>query len=281
MSPESICRVEAPFEMSISVLIVSYRVRDLLERCVASLVGAAQIIVVDNASDDASAAMVRERFPHVDVLAWTENRGFAVAVNAAAARARCDKLLVLNPDTELAPGVLAHMEHALDEAGEDVWAMGFRQVDRDGAFQLAIGPDPSLVAELWRMVLQRRLDAGDRWLGRLIDRWLGRARDVSWVGGSALLVRRQAFVSVGGFDEGFFLYFEDADLCLRLRAAGGRVVYQPSVTLVHHGGASAAGNRAQARRAYRLSQRRYWQKHRGRCTSVIIDAYQRLRGVAP
>lgn len=267
--------------MGISVLVVSYRVPALLGRCLGSLADAHEIVVVDNASNDGSAELVRARFPKATLIAWEENRGFSAAVNAAAAAATGDKLLVLNPDTELASGALSDMERALDTAGEDVWAMGFRQVDSEGAFQLAVGPAPSLVGELVRMVVQRRLDAGDRWLGRLVDRWLGKTRDVSWVGGSALLVRRRAYEAVGGFDDGFFLYFEDADLCLRLRAAGGRVVYHPGITLVHHGGASAAENRDHARRAYRQSQLRYWEKHRGAGVARVIALYQRLRGVAP
>jgi len=96
-----------------------------------------------------------------------------------------------------------------------------------------------------------------------------------------MLVRRSAFERVGGFDERYFLYFEDADFCLRLRSAGGRVYYDPSITVVHERGASVFKDPARARRAYRESQLLFWEIHRGRWARRLVHACLRLRGEAP
>jgi GT2 family glycosyltransferase len=147
-------------------------------------------------------------------------------------------------------------------------------------FQLAFGPPPWLSLELLRNVIQRRLDRGDDRLAQLLDRAFSFSFHVPWVSGAALLVRREAFDTVQGFDEKFFLYFEDIDLCLRLRERFGPVVWAPEVTVLHHRGRSAAKEPGRAARAYRESQRWFWEKHRGRGIAALVRLYQRLRGVA-
>lgn len=259
---------------------VSFNVRDLLGRCLASLDLADEIIVVDNASTDGSVELVRQRFPGVTLLVNEANLGFSAAVNQAAAAATGDSLLLLNPDAAINGDTLERMRASLDRH-RDADALGFRQVDSHGRFQLAVGPPASLILDLLRRAVQRRLDAGDARLAWLLDRLLGRAMPVPWVAGSSLLVRREAFDRVDGFDARFFLYFEDIDFCLRLRASGGRVVYYPAVTVVHERGASASGHSAEAERAYRRSQLYFWEKHRGAWARRAVAAYQRLRGVSP
>jgi N-acetylglucosaminyl-diphospho-decaprenol L-rhamnosyltransferase len=263
----------------LSVLVVSYNVAPLLRECLASLAEADEVVVVDNASSDGSTEMVRREFPGVTLVASRENRGFSAAVNVAAGAATGDLLLLLNPDAAVAPGVLGAMRAALGRR-PDAAAIGFRQVDSRGAFQLSFGPPPSLVLELIRMIVQRRLDAGDRRLARLVDRLVSRPVKVPWVSGSAFLVRRAAFEAVGGFDEAFFLYFEDIDFCLRLRKEVGSVYYVPEPSVLHHRGRSAAGDPAEAGRAYRRSQLLYWRRYRGDGVARLIQWYQRLRAVA-
>jgi N-acetylglucosaminyl-diphospho-decaprenol L-rhamnosyltransferase len=266
--------------VSTSILIVSYNTRELSLRCIGSLPPEAEVIVFDNASSDGSAAAIRSSFPEVRVIESPANLGFSVGVNRSAALATQDKLLILNPDTELPSGTLARMEAALDRSDPHVWAMGFRQVDANGLFQLAVGPRPTLFAELLRRWVQRRLDRRNRLVARLIDGWLSRRRRVPWVAASALLVRRGAFDRVNGFDERFFLFFEDIDFCLRLGAAGGCVVYEPGVTLIHHRGASARQAEGAARRAYRQSQLYFCEKHRSRLALRLIALYQRASRAA-
>ena len=266
--------------MRISVVVVSYNVRAPLRRCLAALAGAYQVVVVDNASRDDSVAMVRRDFPGVQLIAQAHNGGFSQAVNRGAAVSDGDALLLLNPDAELAPGGLAALGAAL-QARPDAWALGARQLDADGNLQLTWGRRPSLVGELWRRTLQRRLDRGQHGVGRWLDWRMRRAQRVPWVAGSCLLVRRQAFARVGGFDERYFLYFEDIDFCLRLGRAGGAVYYDPSVSLLHHRGRSARTDRALAERAYRRSQLDFWAWHRGPWLRGLVATALRLRGRHP
>ncbi len=260
----------------LSVLVVSFNVAPLLRRCLASLSEADEIVVVDNASSDGSVQMVAEEFPRVRLIPLPDNRGFSAGVNGAARAATGDLLLLLNPDTEVPAGALARMV-AATEARPDASAIGFRQVDGYGVFQLSFGPAPSLTLELIRMVVQRRLDRGDARLAAYIDHVFSKPRRVPWVTGSSMLVRRSAFDATDGFDEGYFLYFEDADFCRRLSRTIGPVWYDPTVTVVHRRGASGEGRRSIVERVYRQSQRRYWNFHGGRARAFLVEHYLRLR----
>jgi len=264
--------------MSLSVLIVSYNNESRLRQCLASLDEATEVVVVDNASPDGSADMVRREFPRVKLVALADNRGFSAGVNTAARNATGDVFLILNPDTVIEPGTFERMQSVM-RAHPEAGAFGFRQVDEQGNYQLTIGPPPSIVLELVRQQVQRRIDVGDHRLGAWIDRFLGRTRRVPWVGGSVILLTRTAFEAVGGFDESFFLYFEDLDFCLRLRATVGPILYEPSVTVTHIRGASMKRTPELASKAYRQSQILYWRKHRGPLVAGLMRVYQHLRGV--
>ncbi len=262
--------------MRVTAIVVSFNVRAALRRALASLGGADETVVVDNASEDGSAELVAREFPEVRLLRLAGNRGFGAAVNLAAAEARGDALLLVNPDAVLPPGAIARMRERLAEWSYAT-AIGFRHVDVRGRFQLSVGPKPSLGLEVVRRVVQRHLDRGGTWLAALVDRALSRPRPVPWAAASCLLVRRHAFAAVGGFDEKFFLYFEDVDLCLRLRQAGGEVIYDPSLTVTHERGASAALNPAFAQEAYRASQVYFWRKHRGARVAWLVERYLRVK----
>ena len=266
--------------MNLSVIIVSYRVPELLRSCLESIEAGPELIVVDNDSGDTSAQMVQERFPDVTLIEMPTNMGFSVAVNEAARNSSGDALLLLNPDAELLPGGTAAMLDCLDRE-HDVAVVGFRQVDAQGEFQLAVGGSAGVVAELGRHVVQRCLDSGGR-ASRLfalgVDKALGHRMAVPWVSCSSLLVRRDAFNRIGGFDESYFLYFEDFDFCMRLREVGYRIVYDPSVTVVHRRGCSAAKSNGRAARAYRDSQLRFWRRHGGFVSGPAVAMYQKLRG---
>ncbi len=261
--------------MKVSVIVVSYEVRELLAHCVASLDEADEVLVVDNGRDGSS-QMLRERFPHVRVFEQPHNPGFGAAVNLAAQNASGALFLLLNPDASLAPGQIAQMRERAHTA-----ATGFRQVDEDGLFQLAYGGPPAVGSELLRLLAQKAIDRRWTLASRLVDSVVRSPREVPWVAASSLLVHREAFEDVNGFDERFFLYFEDIDFCLRLRERGHRVVYDPTLTVLHRRGQSAAKAASESARAYRVSQRRFWRKHRGPLFASLIDAYQRVRGVVP
>lgn len=262
--------------MKISVIVVSYNVRPLLRRCLESIPSTAEVIVVDNASQDGSAGEAQS-IDTVRCVALAENRGFSCAVNIGAREASGEIFLLLNPDAQLAPGSLPRMESAL-LARRDAAVVGFRQQDTAGHFQLALGPPPHLHWELLRHIVQKRLDAGDQRLARWLDGLLWRPRTVPWVSGSSLMVHRRDFESVGGFDERYFLYFEDIDFCLRIGAIGRKVVYDPRVTVLHERGASSSVDAPAARKHYRRSQLLFWERHRGARVRNLMQWYQLWRG---
>lgn len=264
-----------PPPSSVSVIIVSYEVCARLRRCLESLDSPAEIVVVDNASADGSAAMVRESFPEVTLVANSENLGFGAAVNQGLQHCSGEMILLLNPDARLqcSLAILSERLARLPLAA----GIGFRQIDESGFFQLSFGPPPWLLAELVRNLVQRRLDRRNTWVAAGLDRIFCRPMRVPWVSASSLLLRSRALREAGGFDERFFLFFEDIDLCLRLRQLGSEIWYDPTLTVFHERGSSVAVRPPAAARAYRASHLYFWRKHRGPWVGRAVQAYASIR----
>lgn len=259
----------------VSVIVVSFNTREHLARCLAAIPAAAaglplETIVVDNASDDGSADMVAARFPNVRLIRSVANLGFGRATNTAAATARGRALLLLNSDCELAPGALATMQRAL-EVDAFVGAVFCRLHNSDGTLQPSVhrrlpSPWSGLGDALFITSLRHavyRAPALKRLLLRRTAARHARAHDVAWGGAACMLVRRKAFDAVGGFDERFFMYSEDVDLCARLGAAGYRLRFLPEARATHHWGTSTAQRPAAMVRAAYVSRVRYFEKHFG------------------
>jgi GT2 family glycosyltransferase len=253
----------------ISVLVVNYNGERWIERCLGSLgdppPAGIQVLLVDNGSSDDSLALVRRRFPHVNVLQMGHNVGFAVATNLAAACADGDALLLLNNDAWLEPGALEAMLGRL-ESNPAIGLVAPRLVSLDGRPQFVWSPDRSLIGA----AVQR---LRNRFEGRAFNHgpvvWMLRLLlGPGWYTGACLLVRRRAFDEVGGFDAGFFMYHEDADLCLRLRRQGWRLRSEPRARVVHAGGLRPVDE--QTRLQYRKSQLYYYSKHRPRWEEKIV-----------
>lgn len=257
----------------VSVIVASLDTRDDLARCLAALPAAGgalatETIVVDNGSTDGTQRMIAERFPAVRLIQNAENAGFARAINAGAAVARGAPLLVLNSDCELCPGALAVMTGVLDREAR-VGAVLCRLLNGDGSLQPSVhrrfpSPWTTAVDALCLAALRHRLYRMPRlhpWLLRGTRRRHRVSHDVAWGGGACLLVRRRAWADVAGFDEGFFFFWEDVDLCRRLGQAGWRVRYVAEASAVHHWGRSSARLHAIVlREAYR-GRIHYFDKH--------------------
>jgi N-acetylglucosaminyl-diphospho-decaprenol L-rhamnosyltransferase len=258
--------------IDVSVVIVSWNTRDWLARTLGAVAAGAdglglEIIVVDNASSDGTPAMLAERYPDVRLIRHARNLGFGTASNAGARAARGRAVLFLNSDCEPAPASLATMLDVLDRE-PTVGAVFCRLVNADGTLQPSVhqsSPGPwSLVGDVLffsalRYGIYRRRGLARWLLGRARAAHAG-ARDIAWGGAACVLVRRQAFAAVGGFDERFFLYCEDLDLCQRLRDAGFVLRYVPEASAVHHWGRSTAQRPAAVTAAYR-SRLLYFDKH--------------------
>jgi N-acetylglucosaminyl-diphospho-decaprenol L-rhamnosyltransferase len=271
---------EAP---RVSVVVVSYNTREELLACLASLHGVRlplEVIVVDNASSDASADGVRGRFPTARVVAETENLGFARASNRGWRRAAATDILFLNSDAELRPGALETMSALLD-ARPEVGIVGPRTRNTDGTLQVACGLPLTPLGE-WR---QGRLVEGVRRrdpqaLAQLEAR-CAREHEPAWVSGACLLARRRTLEVLGGFDERFFLYEEDVDLCHRAHRAGFRVVHTPEAEVVHHLGRSMArAASSRVRFEYDRSHLLYYRKHNGPLLATLLRFHLLARAVS-
>ena len=211
--------------MKLAFQIVNYDTASWLEACLQSL-GDERVLVLDNASAD-DLGPLRERFPRVTFLESDRNLGFGGGHNRLAAEHDAEVLCLVNPDVVVeAPETIALLLAALEDPG--VAAAGPLLTTPEG--------EPQRFDHGELRGLRARVAAG---AGHAHWRAREQATDVAWVSGAFLLVRRSAFDAVGGFDEGFFLYKEEEDLCLRLRRAGWRVRYVPEVAVRHVGGVVA------------------------------------------
>jgi GT2 family glycosyltransferase len=218
--------------------VVSWNTRGLLEECLASLEpdlrdGLADVWVVDNASSDGSAELVQERFPAVSLIASDTNLGFGAAVNLVAGQTSASWLAPANADVRLEPGALAHLVQA-GERHPEAAVIAPRLILPDGTTQHSVYPFPTIpftLANAFGAInVSRRL--AHRWT---IDRGFDRDRsgEVPWAVGAFLVVRRSAWVQVGGFDEAQWMYAEDLDLGWRLRRAGWTARYEPEAHVQH------------------------------------------------
>ena len=237
--------------VDLSVVIVSYNTAELLRGCLSSIFAQTsgisfEVVVVDNASTDGSAAMVAEQFPAVELVTLGENLGFARACNLGAERARGRDLLLLNPDTVVLDGAL-HRLAAFARAHPEAGICGGRTLAADGSLDPSSclgAPSPwSLTCyALGLSTLFRRSRLfNPEWLGRW-DR--GSVRHVDVVTGCLLLLSRRLWEELGGFDDRFFMYGEDVDLCLRASALGYRPTITPEATVVHRVGSSSPSRSA-------------------------------------
>ena len=257
-------------EPEVTAIVVNFNAGDDLREALASiareLAGRGwEGFVVDNASQDGSAAIAQEFVPTVTLVSNTANIGFGRAVNQALAQARAPFVLIMNPDCRLEPGAMPALEGEMSRQPQCAIA-GPRILDPDGSVQGSARGDPDMFTGFFgRSTALRRLLP-----------WLPAARRnvldvtvpagapslaVDWVSGACVLARREALLAEHGFDERYFLYWEDADLCRRLRTRGYEVRYVPGATAVHRVGLSSRTARAPSVRAFHDSAYLYYATH--------------------
>ncbi len=231
--------------MELSILIVTYNsarlIDHLLEQLARELQGlAAEVIVVDNASRDGTAARVSQQHPWVKLIASPDNLGFAAGNNLAAKEATGRFLLLLNPDAVPAPGSLAR-GIALMKQHPDAGLAGGELRGLDGSRQPSARMFPRLRDELFTLSGLAARHPQSRLFARLDRRWADpeQAALVDWIPGAFVFIPAQLFAQLGGFDERFFMYYEEVDLCRRIQQAGYRIHYWPELKAMHIGGESA------------------------------------------
>jgi hypothetical protein len=262
----------------LTVVVVSFNTARLLEACLASLERAlaaapelpGRIVVVDNASRDGSADMVRARFPTVELRALSRNLGFAAANNLVLRELRSPFALLLNPDTEVigdAPAALVRFLRAHPRAG----VVGGRLVYADGSFQHSF---PTLAMSFLDFFPVNHRLADSRLNGRYPRSRYERPFQIDHPLGACMAVRRAALERVGLMDEGFFMYCEEVDLCRRIKAAGWEIWYAPDATVVHHEAQATGQFRGEMLLQLHRSRFRFFGKHYppryGRAARAIV-----------
>jgi len=229
----------------LSIIIVSFNTHDLLRECLTGVLAEAaslhcEVLVVDNASGDGSAAMVQSEFPEVRLLESRVNLGFGAANNLAFEAARGRFFVLLNSDAFLAPGALRlavqHMENTPGCA-----LGGGRLVGRDGEAQPSARAFHSLLGDGIVLTGLAAKFPRSRFFGKFDRTWADQDRicEVDWVPGAFCIIRPEVLREIGTFDPAFFLYYEEVDLCLRFKQAGYRICYWPDVIVTHIGGESS------------------------------------------
>jgi len=262
-------------EPKLTAIVVSYNVRPLLDACLESLRAAAaaapdvpmRVLVVDNASGDGSAELVRERFPFAELRALERNLGYGGGANVGIRAATTPYVLLLNPDTEMRGDAPAAMVRFLEEhpaAG----LVGPRLVYPDGSFQHSAFAFPTLAMSFLDFFPINHRLTGSRLNGRYPRAWYERPFRVGHPLGACMCARRAALEQVGGFDEGFFMYAEEVDLCWRIARTGWEIWYTPNATVVHHEGASTRQFRSEMLVELHKSRNRFFGMHYGRAFAL-------------
>lgn len=249
--------------METSIIVVSWNTRELLEACLASVFayppsGEFEVWVVENASKDGSDRMVRERFPGVKLIESKTNLGFGAANNLAIRQSEGRYFLLLNPDTEVRPNALETLVNFMDKHPE-AGASGPCLLNPNNSLQPSCSPVPTLRSELLRMFHLPGIRPDGYYAMGGWDRT--RAKEVDVMLGACMLLRQEAVDKAGAFDEDFFMYSEEVDLCSRIRKAGWQLFWVPQAEVVHHGGQSTRQAASEMFITLYRSKLQYFRKH--------------------
>jgi N-acetylglucosaminyl-diphospho-decaprenol L-rhamnosyltransferase len=257
----------------LSIVIVNWNVRDLLRRCLHSIMYNFQlptsdfqteVIVVDSASSDGSVAMIEEEFPQVRLIAHSENVGFTVGNNQGMAVSRGRYILLLNPDAEIVGDALATMVEYMDGHSQ-VGVLGPQLLNPDRSIQSSRRRFPTLATAFLESTILQQWFPDNRVAKHyyIADRSDDEVQEVDWVTGACLLARRETIEQVGLLDEGFFMYSEELDWCRRIKAQGWKVIYLPTARVIHYGAQSSEQVKSFQHIQFQRSKIRYFRKHHG------------------
>jgi len=261
--------------VDVSIIIVNWNTKELLRDCLSSVYEHAgdidyEIIVIDNASTDESASMVKNDFPHVILIENSQNRGFAAANNQGMAVAKGRYVLLLNSDTVVLDNAVANTVRFADKNPQTA-VTGCRVLNPDRTLQRTCFMFPSVLNMLLSSTYLYKLFPKNRFFGREQMTWWDRndVRPVDVVTGCFMLVRREAIEQVGMMDERFFMYCEETDWCYRFRMKGWKVMFAPVGRIIHFGGQSTAQKPVAMIVQLRLSILRFMKKHYSRPAYLI------------
>jgi N-acetylglucosaminyl-diphospho-decaprenol L-rhamnosyltransferase len=270
-------------DWKLSIVIVNWNVRDLLRRCLHSIMYNFQlptsnfqieVIVVDSASSDGSVAMIEEEFPQVRLIANSENVGFTVGNNQGIAVSQGRYILLLNPDTEVVGGALATMVEYMD-GHPQVGVLGPQLLNPDGSIQSSRRRFPTMSTAFFESTILQQWFPHNRVIRHyyIADRPDDEVQEVDWVTGACLLARRETIEQVDLLDEGFFMYSEELDWCRRIKAQGWKVIYLPTARVIHYGAQSSEQVKSFQYIQFQRSKIRYFRKHHGSWQAEVLRLF--------
>lgn len=269
--------------MDLSIVILNYKSKNMVKECLRGIKSVGidlkyEIIVVDNGSGDGVEKMLLENFPEVKFIASPENLGFAAGNNLGIRAATGRYIVIMNPDIAVFKGSFETLVRYMDQ-NKGVGVAGPKLLNPDRTIQYSVYAFPRRMTPVYRRTPLGHLAAGREEVSRyLMKDWdHAEAKDVDWLLGACLIIRREALEAVGLLDERYFLYFEDTDWCRRFWEKGWRVAYVPESTMVHfHRRESAeaplmASLFKKTTQAHIVSSIKYFIKYRGKNNPRMID----------
>lgn len=254
--------------MQLSILIVNWNVKDLVCQAVASVLAnppgcAYEIIVVDNASTDGSAEALAAKFPQITLIRSPQNAGFAAGNNLGLRRVAGQYILCLNPDTEMHAGTLDFIVEAF-ERDPELGALGVKLLNTNGTLQPSCKSFPGADTILWNAAALDVLFPRSGIFGKYDMGWFkyDREIEVDQPMGAALAIRRKVLDEVGVFDEQYFMYFDEVDLCFRIKQAGWKIKFFPQVCVTHHWAQSTKQALFKMNKQWYISFRKYLRKNK-------------------
>ena len=261
----------------LSIIIVSWNVRELLRKCLASVEAGRdsltlQVIAVDGASTDGSPDMVAAGFPRVELIPCADNVGFPRGNNIGLARATGRFLLLLNPDTVVLGDALPRMIDHL-EANPDIGLLGPQLLNPDGSIQSSRRRFPSLATGFFESTWLEGLAPGVLARYYALELSDNAIADVDWITGACIMGPRVVYERMGGLDEGYYMYSEELDWCRRIKDAGWRVVYFPRAQVIHHGAQSSEQAVTARHINFQRAKLRYYRKYHGRMSASVLRLF--------
>lgn len=258
--------------MKLSVVVVSWNTKDLLEKCLKSLYIelestniTSEVFVIDNNSADGSSSMVSKQFPNVRLIANPDNKGFGRANNQALRKVTGEYILLLNPDTEVLPNAISSLL-VFAEQNSKVGIVAPQLLNTDGSIQRSCRAFPSLSGMFYEIIgLSRLFPKAKKFREyKMLDFDHKSTREVDQPEGACLLIPKAVLEEVGIFDEKFFMLFEEVDLCLRIKQAGYQIWFYPESKIIHHYGQSIKKVKVRMMLSSHKGMYYFWSKHHQR-----------------
>lgn len=268
--------------IDLSIVIVNYNAKSYLKSCLRSIFETInsitfEVFVVDNRSSEKIDEMMKSEFPEVKTIFNDTNEGFSKANNKAIKKCSGRYILLLNNDTVLMADAVKDL-YSFMERSPETGIAGPQILSGDQTLQESFYKKPTLLSEFLRKAFYNRsIKSKDSFLGKILHHKYQQEQEVDWLTGACLMTRKDALEAAGLFDENFFMYFEDADLCIRVREKGWKVKYTPQARIIHYGGRSRKTNEIMAAREYRVSQLYFYKKYHSKLMLNLLKAYLLLK----